>query len=82
MVFILSVIANTGTTQKKEDTAKERQEEERYQKLDCLIRQQQMLRKETAKSFAARRLWIGLYTFCYREHGDYPEKGGYIPWHT
>ncbi|MDE6956890.1 MAG: helix-turn-helix domain-containing protein [Lachnospiraceae bacterium] len=36
--------------------AKERQEEERYQKLDCLIRQQQMLRKETAKSFAARRL--------------------------
>ena len=36
--------------------AKERQEEERYQKLDCLIRQQQMLRKETANSFAARRL--------------------------
>ena len=36
--------------------ANERQEEERYQKLDCLIRQQQMLRKETAKSFAARRL--------------------------
>lgn len=36
--------------------AKERQEEERYQKLDCLIRQQQALRKETAKSFAAKRL--------------------------
>lgn len=30
--------------------AKERQEEERYQKLDCLIRQQQALRKEAAHS--------------------------------
>jgi len=29
--------------------AKERQEEERYKKLDCLIRQQQSFRKETAK---------------------------------
>lgn len=30
--------------------AKERQEEERYKKLDCLIRQQQTLRKESARS--------------------------------
>ncbi len=30
--------------------AKERQEEERYQKLDCLIRQQQTMRKESARN--------------------------------
>lgn len=36
--------------------AKERQEEERYQKLDHLIRQQQQQRKETAKSTPLRSL--------------------------
>ena len=36
--------------------AKERQEEERYQKLDCLIRQQQQQRKESAKSTPLRNL--------------------------
>ena len=39
--------------------AKERQEEERFKKLDSLIRQQQTLRKEAGKSPARklRRLW-------------------------
>lgn len=36
--------------------AKERQEEERYQKLDCLIRQQQSMRKESAKNAPFRGL--------------------------
>ena len=36
--------------------AKERQEEERYQKLDCLIRQQQLQRKEAAKNTPLRTL--------------------------
>ena len=36
--------------------AKERQEEARYQKLDCLIRQQQQQRKEAAKNTPLRNL--------------------------
>lgn len=36
--------------------AKERQEEERYKKLDNLIRQQQVLRKESARSTPLRNL--------------------------
>ena len=36
--------------------AKERQEEERYKKLDSLIRQQQSLRKETARSAPFKNL--------------------------
>ena len=35
---------------------KERQEEERFQKLDHLIRQQQSMRKEASKPAAVRRL--------------------------
>lgn len=36
--------------------AKERQEEEQFRKLDHLIRQQQTMRKESAKSMATRKL--------------------------
>ena len=36
--------------------AKERQEEERYKKLDCLIRQQQSMRKESASMSSFKNL--------------------------
>ena len=36
--------------------AKERQEEERFQKLDLLIRQQQSMRKEASRSLPMKKL--------------------------